>query len=422
MKVLMLGWELPPLQVGGLGMVCYEMVKGLAAIGIPVTYIMPLGPDNAHSEFANLIIAENHFLGKSVKPKLISVPGAFMPYQSSEQYIEEYQTKLLKRKGRGKVTKADLYGPNLPTEIDLYAKRVYHIVDDLDFDVIHAHDWLDFPAAIGIADKTGKPFVAHIHNTIYDRYLGNASQWERDIERNGLMRADIVIAISHYIKNIIVDKYGIDPNKIHVIHHGKNTLIGNLKDISPPNFKGKKVVLYTGRLTIQKGAEYLIMAAKKVLEKRKDIIFVILGGGDPGYTKKMMDLAAQLGISKDVLFNGKPYTLEEAKALYKIADCYVMPSVSEPFGIVPMEAMSYGTPAIVTKQSGVSEALKNVFKVDFWDTKEMANQILSLLRYNVLHKQMTDYGFVEVENMTWEEPVNQIMGAYRDAINKKNHK
>ncbi len=419
MKVLMLGWELPPLQVGGLGMICYELVKELSKRNIPLTYIMPLGPEGATSEFARLIIAENHFLGKSVKPKLISVPGAFMPYQSSEHYEEEYQTNLLKRKGRGKVTKEDLYGPTLPTEVDLYAKRVYNIVDELDFDVIHAHDWLTYPAAIGIANKTGKPLVVHIHNTIYDRYLGNASQWERDIEYNGLKRADIVIAISHFIKNIIIAKYGINPNKIRVIHHGKNTLIGNLKDIPAPNFKDKKVVLFTGRVTIQKGVEYLIMAAKKVLEKRKDVVFVIMGGGDPPYLRRMMDLVAQYGISKDVLFNGKPYTLEEGKALYKIADCYIMPSVSEPFGIVPMEAMKYGTPSIVTKQSGVAEALSNVFKVDFWDTDEMANQILSLLSYNVLHKQMKDYGIVEIENRTWEEPVNQLIDAYNESINMK---
>ena len=419
MKVLMLGWELPPLQVGGLGMICYELVKELSKRNIPLTYIMPLGPDDAYSEFARLIVAENHILGKKIKSNLISVPGAFMPYQTPESYEKEYHLRLLKRKGKGKVSKADLYGPNLPTEVDLYAKRVYNIVDELDFDVIHAHDWMTYPAAIGIANKTGKPFVAHIHNTIYDRYLGNSSKWERDIEYSGLKRADIVIAISHYIKNIIINKYGINPNKIRVIHHGKNTLIDNLKDIPEPNFKNKKVVLFTGRVTIQKGVEYLIMAAKKVLEKRKDVVFIILGGGDPPYLRRMMKLAAQLGISGNVLFNGKPYSLEEGKALYKIADCYIMPSVSEPFGIVPMEAMKYGTPTIVSKQSGVSEALNTVFKVDFWDTTEMANEILNLLSYDVLHKQMKDYGVLEVENMTWEKPVNQLLDAYNEAINMK---
>jgi len=188
-------------------------------------------------------------------------------------------------------------------------------------------------------------------------------------------------------------------------------------DIPAPNFKNKKVVLFTGRVTIQKGVEYLIMAAKKVLEKRKDVVFVIMGGGDPPYLRRMMDLAAQFGISKNVLFNGRPYTLEEGKALYKIADCYVMPSVSEPFGIVPMEAMKYGTPSIVTKQSGVAEALSNVFKVDFWDTDEMANKILNLLSYNVLHKQMKDYGMIEIDNRTWEKPVNQLIDAYNESMN-----
>jgi glycosyltransferase involved in cell wall biosynthesis len=397
-------------------MICYELVKELSRRKVPLTYIMPLGPDNAHSEFANLIIAEKHSLGKNIKSDIISVPGAFMPYQSPEDYEKDYELKLLRRKSN--ITKEDLYGPNLPIEIDLYAKRVYNIVKELDFDLIHAHDWLTYPAAIGIADKTGKPLIVHIHNTIYDRYLGNSSKWERDIEYNGLKRADVIIAISHYVKNMIINKYDINPDKIKVIHHGKNTLIGNLKDIPGPNFKNKKVVLFTGRVTIQKGIEYLIMAAKKVLEKRKDVVFVIMGGGDPPYLRKMIDLAAKLGISKDVLFNGKPYTLEEGKSLYKIADCYVMPSVSEPFGIVPMEAMKYGTPSIVSKQSGVSEVIKNAFKVDFWDTTEMASKILNLLSYKVLHKQMKEEGMKEIESMTWEKPVNQLINAYNESLKK----
>ena len=414
----MLGWELPPLYGGGIGMVCYEMIKELSAKGIPVTYIMPLGPDgNFTSPYANVIIAENHFLGKKVRPNIVNVPAFFSAYQSPEEYEEAYENFILKGKNNNRNYRSELYGKHLFIEVDLFAKRLYNMANQFDFDVIHSHDWMTFPAAIGIADRTGKPLIVHVHNTIYDRYLGNASKHERDIEYNGLARADKIIAISNYVKNMIIDKYGIDPNKISVVHNAKNTYMTNeVKEKYMINIKDKKIILFTGRITIQKGPEYFVYAANKVLEKRKDVIFIMAGDGD--MLNRMINLTAQLGIAKYFIFSGW-YNMEQAPSLYNSADCFVMPSVSEPFGIVPLEAMANMAPCIISKQSGCSEVLNHVLKVDFWNIDEMADKIIAILSYSKLNHQLKIYGKKEVDNLTWDKSVDKLLNVYQDSINMK---
>lgn len=258
----------------------------------------------------------------------------------------------------------------------------------------------------------------HVHNTIYDRYLGNASQHERDIEYNGMKRANKVIAISQYVKDMIIKNYGIDPNKIEVVHNAKNTYMNsqeNQVENYSINLKNKKVVLFTGRITIQKGPEYFLYAAKKVLEVEPETIFVMAGSGD--MLNRMINLSAQLGINKNMIFTGR-YNMAQAKALYSAADCFVMPSVSEQFGIVPLEAMAQNAPVIISKQSGCSEVLKNVLKVDFWDINEMANKIISVLRYTSLNNQLRQYGKVEVENLTWDKSVKKMIQIYQDLEQK----
>lgn len=417
MKVLMLGWELPPLYAGGIGMVCYEIIKELSNKGVPITYVMPMGPEEGiNSDYAKVVIAENHLFNKKINSKLISVPTLFTAYQSPEEYEKIYEEYLLNGKKKSRHSRSELYGKNLFIEVDLFAKRMYELIDMYDFDVIYAHDWMTIPAAIGIADKTGKPLIIHIHNTIYDRYLGNASKHERDIEYSGLKRTDIVIAISKKIKNTIIEKYGINPNKIRVIHNAKNTYMKNdVKNKYLIKIKDKKIVLFTGRITIQKGPEYFVYAAKKVLEERKDVMFIMAGSGD--MLTQMINLVAHLGISKHFIFSGW-YNMEQAPSIYKSADCYVMPSVSEPFGIVPLEAMTNGAPTIISKQSGCTEVLSHTLKVDFWDTDEMANKILSVLKYPVLHKQLREKGKEEVQNLTWDVPVNKIIDVFNELTNK----
>lgn len=414
MKVLMLGWELPPLFAGGIGMVCYEMIKELSNKNIPITYIMPLGPsDGMNSDFASVIIARHHELGKKIKSKIIEVPSFFHAYQSPEEYEEEYE-EITKNSDNKKF---ELYGKNLFAEVDLFAKRMYNIVDTLDFDVIHAHDWMTFPAAIGIAKKTNKPLVVHVHNTIFDRYLGNASKIEKDIEIDGLRQADRVVAISDFVKKRLVNEYNINPDKISIVHNAKNTFMGLAANAGEVDIKNKKVVLFTGRVTIQKGPEYFVYAAKKVLEKRKDVVFILAGSGD--MLNRMINLVAQLSISKYFIFTGR-YTQSQGKALYKRADCYVMPSVSEPFGIVPLEAMAEGAPTIISKQSGCSEILKNALRVDFWDTDEIANKILGVLNYSVLNNQLKNEGIKEILNLTWDKPMEKLIDIFNQVIKEKN--
>ncbi len=411
MKILMLGWELPPLYVGGIGLVCYELLKEFSNKDIEVTFVMPLGPEEGlSSDYANIIIAEHCVVSKKFKIKKIKIPCLAKPYQSPLEYIDEYKrfSKLFSSRNE-----LNLYGSNLFQEVDLFAKRLYLIADKLDFDIIYAHDWMTFPAAIGVKHKTGKPLIVHVHNTIFDRYLGNASKIERDIEFNGLNQADKVIAISNYVKSRLIDKYRINSSKIVVVHNARNTYFDSINSYQKFSIGNKKVVLFAGRITIQKGPEYFLYAAKKVLEKRKDVVFVMAGSGD--MLSRMIDLSASLGIAKNVLFTGR-YNYEQIVSLYARADCFVMPSVSEPFGIVPLEAMANYAPCIISKQSGVSEVVKNVLKVDFWDVDEMANKILSVLSYKTLKKQLSVYGKREVDSLTWDKQVDKIIDVFRSVI------
>ncbi len=412
MKVLMLGWELPPMYAGGIGMVCYDLLKELSKQNVKVTYLMPFGPDNFASDTnAQVVIAENK-VPHIQNAEILKVNTLFEAYQSPQEYDEKFQahtTSTLQNK-TGNVRK-NLYGPDLFSEIDLFAKRAFDLASHLDYDIIHAHDWMTFPAAIGLADAKKKPLILHVHNTIYDRYLGNASQHEKDIEQHGLQRADTIVVVSNYIKNTIVSKYGIDPQKIEVIHNAPNTLLKQKSLNQKKELRiDEKIVLFTGRVTVQKGPEYFVHCAKAVLEHEPNTKFVMAGTGD--MFAKTVDLAAELGIANKFLFTGF-YTMEQAHALYSRANCFVMPSVSEPFGIVPLEAMDYATPTIVSRTSGCSEVLTHTLKSDFWDIKHMANQVISVLRYPALAETMGLNGQQQVRSMNWEKPASQCISLYQ---------
>jgi len=405
MKVLMFGWELPPLYAGGIGMVCYDLIKELSSQGVQVTYLMPFGPDNFQSDTnAKIVVAEQvlpNFKNVIVK----KVDAMFTAYDSPESY----ETTITEYKKQSKAPTKTLYGPNLFQEVDLFAKRSFEIAKDIDFDVIHAHDWMTFPAALGVKIATGKPLVVHVHNTIYDRYLGNASQVERDIEYNGLAQADSIVAISQYVKQTIVDNYGINPNKIEIVHNAPNTLLRSKKGTGKINLGNDKIVLFTGRITAQKGPEYFVQCAKRVLEKKSDVKFIMGGTGD--MFNRTVDLANNLGIADRFVFTGF-YSMEQAKSLYASADCYIMPSVSEPFGIVPLEAMEAGAPTIISRTSGVSEVVSHALKVDFWDIDRMANQVLAVLNYPALKESLAHNGQRQVAAMNWAHPAQKCVQLY----------
>jgi len=273
------------------------------------------------------------------------------------------------------------------------------------YDAIHCHDWLTMKAGISIKEKTNTPLIITVHSTEYDRsgWL-YPNQWFIDIEREGMEKADRVIAVSHFTKRVIVEKYGINPDKISVIHNAVYPI--------PENHK-KDIVLFLGRLTIQKGAEFFLRAAQKVKDYEPDTQFVVAGIGD--MLPRLITQALDLGISDKVIFTGR-LTEEEVKHIYGISSVYVMPSVSEPFGITALEAISAGTPTIASKTAGFSEAFNNCLRVDFWDTDEMANKIISLIRYKPLHKTLAQEGKREIELFTWDRVADKTIEVYNGVI------
>ncbi|MFH1173807.1 MAG: glycosyltransferase family 4 protein [archaeon] len=414
MRVLMLGWEFPPFFAGGVGMVCYELTKALSQKA-HITYIMPFGPDQVtNQQHVKLLIASNFFKGHSFTVK--GIPTLLHAYQSSSEYNDHYarHAQLFSRAGKsaGRDNTHTLYGRNLLEEVYRFALQVQLIAEQEDFDIIHAHDWTTFPAALAVKRSTGKPLVVHIHITEFDKSGGaGANPDVYAIEKAGMDGANSVIAISNYVKNSIIRNYGIPPEKIRVVHNAGSSM-SDLEYRSELNKKGK-IVLFTGRITLQKGPEYFVYAAKKVLEHYHDVTFVMAGTGD--MLARMIELTAHLGIAKHFVFPGF-YTRDDAEKLFSMADVFVMPSVSEPFGIVPLEAMVKRTPTIISKQSGVSEIVNHCFKVDFWDIDQLANKIISLLHYPSLHETMTEQGYHEAKRLTWDSPADKCMAIYATLV------
>ncbi len=408
LKVLMLGWEFPPYFAGGVGTVCYSLTKALAQRDVEVTYIMPSGPRNVSADFVNLMVADNLIADGRIKlAKIASLLGA---YEGMPEYQAWYE-KVLRETG-GKAGK--LYGHNLLTEIERFAEKVAMIVQELgiEFDVIHAHDWTTFPAAMKLKELTGKPMVVHVHITEFDKTGGNhADPRVYAIERKGMLFADRVLTVSNLIKNRCVHQYFIDPNKISVVY---NAVEFNQRPALPETFQIKaqdKVVLFLGRVTLQKGPDYFLEAARKVLEVDPNVKFIMAGSGD--MLPRMIERAAEMGIGKKVIFPGF-VAREEGDKLYRMADLFVMPSVSEPFGLVPLEAMYQGTPVIISKQSGISEVLNNALKVDFWDVEDIANKILAALHYGTMHQQLRHEGNIEVQSFNWDSVAQEVQQIYHE--------
>jgi glycosyltransferase involved in cell wall biosynthesis len=369
MKVAMLGWEYSPFKVGGLGTHCYGLTRSLADKNVQVDFYMPKTKHRSRSDKDNLRIIE---VGET----------EIFPYDRPED-------KAL----AGKFFEA-VYRYN-----ELLVSKVKGT-----YNAIHCHDWLTMKAGVAIKEKMGTPLILTVHSTEYDRsgwlYPNN---WFIDIEREGMEKADRIIAVSHFTKRVIVEQYGIDPNKITVVHNAVY-----------PIGEGEKrnIVLFLGRLTIQKGPEFFLKSAQKVLE-HEDTHFVVAGSGD--MLPKLISQAIDMGISNKVIFTGK-LTEEEVRHIYQISSVYVMPSVSEPFGITALEAISAGTPTIVSKTAGVSEAFQNCLRVDFWDTDEMANKIIALLRYDALRNTINVHSKREIDLFTWDRVAEKTLEVYRGIV------
>ena len=367
MKIAMIGWEYPPFKAGGLATHCYGLTRSLADKNVKVDFYMPKTKHSAGSDKENLNIKE---VGEAEifpydRPNSKELAGQF--YEAVYRYNH--------------LVAANVKG---------------------NYDAIHCHDWLTMKAGIIIKEKTGIPLVLTIHSTEYDRsgWL-YPNQWFIDIEREGMQKADRIIAVSHFTKRVIVEKYRINPDKISVIHNAVYPIPENQK---------KEIVLFLGRLTIQKGAEFFLKAAGKVLDYEPDTRFVVAGTGD--MLPRLITQALDMGISDKVIFTGL-LTENEVRHIYGISSVYVMPSVSEPFGITALEAISAGTPTIASKTAGFSEAFNNCLRVDFWDTDEMANKIISLLRYDSLHRTLSKEGKREIELFTWDRVADKTIDVYR---------
>jgi len=391
----MFGWEFPPNNRGGLGTACYGLTKALSKKGVNIKLVLPKkNPDHDH---LTIITADDVDIG-SLDIKFVD--SSLVPYVSVEEYSMQYSNNN---------PELELYGRDLINEVKRYAKKAKIIANSEDFDVIHCHDWMTYKAGIAAKKASGKPLVVHIHATDFDRTGGNPNQLVYDIEKQGMHHADKVIAVSNYTKNMVVKKYGIPSSKVHVVHNGVE--MGNMES---PMFKTKdKIVLFLGRLTLQKGPEYFIESAKKVLDMMPDVKFVVAGSGE--MYGKMIDKAADLGIAKNVLFTGHLKGDDVDKA-YQMADLYVMPSVSEPFGITPLEALRNNTPVLISKTSGVSEVLTNALKVDFWDIDEMTNKIVSVLHYDNLNSCLVEHGFTDVQKITWDNAAEKCVNLYKGVV------
>ena len=303
------------------------------------------------------------------------------------------------------------YSGDLLAQSEAYARFVVESCRGRDFDVIHAHDWLTYPAGIALARVTGRPLVVHVHSTEFDRSGEHVNQPVYNIERRGMHAAVKVITVSMLTRNICANRYAVPVSKCEVVYNGV--------DLDPKSAglstigRRDRIVLYFGRITLQKGPEYFVHAAKRVLEKYEDVKFVVAGSGDQA--QSMIQLAAQLGIGHKVLFTGF-LRGKDIPRVFSMADLYVMPSVSEPFGIAPLEALGHKVPVLISRQSGVSEVLQNALKVDFWDVDDMANKIVAVLRHPPLQRTLTDHGFDEVRGITWDGAASRCIEVYGQAL------
>ena len=438
MKVFMLGWEFPPQISGGLGTACFGMTKGLDEIGVEVLFILPTTvpvdsathvklrtPANLTGQAASSSQRQQVF--KHVR--LHQVEALLQPYGTPETFRKAVEELLLAQVPLGKSATPQMasamaaqiaqtrpfvpgavanYGGDLMGQVYRYARLALELAERETFDVIHAHDWMTYPAGLAVAAATHKPLVVHVHSTEFDRSGDNINQQVYDIERAGMHGADTVVCVSHLTRTIVASRYGVPADRIEVVYNAVDMPSGDEWQIAPIR-QNEKIVLFLGRVTMQKGPEYFLRAAKKVLEKFSDVRFVMAGSGD--MISRCIQEAADLKIGRFVTFTGFLRGDDVAK-IFSMADLYVMPSVSEPFGIAPLEALSHNVPVIISKQSGVSEILTHALKVDFWDIDEMANKILAVLRHPPLQKTLRQHGLIELRKFSWRDSATKLSGIY----------
>ncbi|HSI34154.1 MAG TPA: glycosyltransferase [Tepidisphaeraceae bacterium] len=446
MRVFMLGWEFPPFISGGLGTACYGLTKAMSGLGTEILFVLPRPVSSPFSTHVKLLSprpgsplagpATEFRLDEFEHVSFRAIPSRMGdPYERPEAEMAAERARRTKgmtaeAAAAGGVATADLattktpgvvgegkgdhYGGDMFGEISRYATLATEVARGEQFDVVHAHDWMTFPAGMAVSAAKGVPLVVHVHSTEFDRSGVNVDTRIYDIERRGMHAAMKVIAVSILTKNICVHHYGVDPSKVEVVYNAVE--VNGNGDFDEEKYKihsDEKIVLFLGRITMQKGPEYFLAAAKKVLEVMDNVKFVMAGSGD--MIRRVIEMAAAMGIGHKVLFTGF-LRGPDVERVFKMADLYVMPSVSEPFGIAPLEAMSHDVPVIVSKQSGVSEVLNHALKVDFWDINEMANKIVAVLRHPPLASTLRQHGSFDVRKRTWTDAARECVDVYGQAV------
>lgn len=426
----MFGWEFPPFNSGGLGTACLGLTKGLSSLGVDVTFVIPKAPKGlaAQHSHVNITVASRvkptqETINKSLPHiHFEEVRTLLTPYMTESEYLAKYKASLKEEMLRRGITETEdhgtdttVYGKDLYSEVIRYSNKAALIASQKEFDVIHAHDWMTYKAGIVAKAVSNKPLVLHIHATEFDRTGGNCNQTVYDIEREGFHAADKILAVSNLTRDTVIQKYGVPPDKVSVVHNAVEFSNKHI-ECSSKLSQTDKIVLFLGRITLQKGPEYFVQAAAKVLTKLPNTTFVVAGNGDMEH--RMIDLAADLGIGKKMIFTGF-LRGDDIDRAYKMADLYVMPSVSEPFGITPLESMRNGTPVLISRTSGVSEVVTHALKVDFWDIHQMASKMISVLKYAPLHECLRDNGSKEVCKFDWKNPAQLCVQAYHEVRGSK---
>ncbi|MBU2213437.1 glycosyltransferase family 4 protein [Patescibacteria group bacterium] len=395
---LMFGWEYPPNHLGGLGVACQGIVRGLAKHNVHMTLVLPYAGEDEDAEV--LSAGEEQLVCKARVRSLLT------PYQTAEGYALKSQT--IPR------DQLQIYGMDMAEAIAQYTEVSMEITKDTNPDVIHCHDWMTYESGIRSANHHRKPLVTHIHATELDRTHFQPNEWIYARERRGFQAADRIIAVSNYTRSILTKHYGIDPAKISVVHNG--SVYEPRQDlILTSGYRGghHPMVLFLGRLVIQKGAKQFLYMATKVHALRPDVQFVVAGDG--GQMGELIEQACDYGLQDCVIFAGKAHS-HEVQKLYEQANCFVMPSLSEPFGLVALEAIAHGTPVVLSKQSGVVEVVDHCFTVDFWDTEKMADCVLTILRDEPLAMQLRSEAPHILRNLTWEKQAGHIYSIYKELI------
>ena len=416
----MFGWEFPPHILGGLGTASYGLTKGMHANGnMDITFVIPKPWGDEEKGFAQIIGANNTPVAwrdvsrDYVETRIGKVMDPQLYFDLRDHIYADFN--YMRLNDLGCIEFSGRYPDNLMEEINNYSIVAGVIARTIPCDIIHSHDWLTYPAGIHAKNVTGKPLVIHVHATDFDRSRGNVNPQVFAIEKDGMENADHIITVSNLTRRTVIEKYGMPPEKVTTVHNAVIPLDKELLDLKRRTH-GEKVVTFLGRITMQKGPEYFVEAAAKVLKKNKNVRFVMAGSGD--MMDDMIKLAAKRGIADRFHFPG----FQRGKEVYEClrdSDVYIMPSVSEPFGISPLEAMEMGVPSIISKQSGCAEILDNVIKTDYWDIDAMADAIHSIITNKALYNTLRDKGIEEIHGITWEKAGKKVIDIYEKVIADK---